>query len=94
METKSVYIPGPAATAVFIKVFLKYQDEMCLYVSKTLRRCFHTYLLLTSWCKIFFEKADSHSAYQTIVCFLYGTRRFITALTKDRHRNLPWACYL
>jgi hypothetical protein len=33
-------------------------------------------------------KADSHSACQTIACFLYGTRIFITVLTKSRHVNL------
>jgi hypothetical protein len=37
------------------------------------------------------RKADSHSACQTIVCFLYGTRRFITVLTKACHRTLSWA---
>jgi len=29
--------------------------------------------------------ADSHSACQTISCFLYGTRRFITVFTRARH---------
>jgi len=36
-------------------------------------------------------KVDSHSTCQTISCFLYGTRRFITVLTKDRHWILSWA---
>jgi hypothetical protein len=35
-------------------------------------------------------KADSHSACQTLT-FLYGTRRFITVLTKAHHRTLSWA---
>jgi hypothetical protein len=36
-------------------------------------------------------KADRHSACQTIACFLYGTRRFITVFTKARHWALSWA---
>jgi len=36
-------------------------------------------------------KADSHSACQTVACFLYGTRRFITVLTKAHHWTLSWA---
>jgi hypothetical protein len=36
-------------------------------------------------------KADSHSTCQKIYCFLYGTRRFITAFTKARHWTLSWA---
>jgi len=35
-------------------------------------------------------KADSHLACQTIPCFLYRTRMFITVLTKARHRTLSW----
>jgi hypothetical protein len=38
-----------------------------------------------------FWKADSHSAYQTVACFLYGTRKFITVLTKSSHWALSWA---
>jgi len=34
------------------------------------------------------SKADSHSAYQKISCFLYGIRRFITVLTKARDWTL------
>jgi hypothetical protein len=36
-------------------------------------------------------KADSHSDCQTIACFIYGTRRFITVFTKTRHWTLSWA---
>jgi hypothetical protein len=36
-------------------------------------------------------KADSHSACQTVVCFLYGTQRFITMLIKALHLTLSWA---
>jgi hypothetical protein len=46
-------------------------------------RCYIT--LLTTW------KTDSHSVCQTISCFLYGTRRFVTVLTKACHRTLYWA---
>jgi hypothetical protein len=45
----------------------------------------------TPWCKMVFQKADSHSACQTIACFIYGTRRFITMFTKARHWTLSWA---
>jgi hypothetical protein len=34
-------------------------------------------------------KADCHSACQKIL-LLYGTRRYITVLTKARHWTLPW----
>jgi len=36
-------------------------------------------------------KTDSNSACQTTACFLYETQRFITVLTKARHRTLFWA---
>jgi hypothetical protein len=36
-------------------------------------------------------KADSHSACQTVACFIYGTRMFITVLTETRRRTLSWA---
>jgi hypothetical protein len=36
-------------------------------------------------------KVDSYSACQRIARFLYETRRFITVLTKARHRTLSWA---
>jgi len=36
-------------------------------------------------------KADCHSAYQKISCFLYGTRRFITVFTKARYWTLSCA---
>jgi hypothetical protein len=39
-------------------------------------------------------KADCHSACQTISCFLYRTRRFITVLTKARHRTVSWASWI
>jgi hypothetical protein len=36
-------------------------------------------------------KAESYSAFETVACFLYGTWRFIIALTKARHLALSWA---
>jgi hypothetical protein len=39
----------------------------------------------------FFQKVDSHSACQTTACFLYGTRRFITVVTKAHHWTLSRA---
>jgi hypothetical protein len=44
-----------------------------------------TYLLTHSMEQYIIFKADGHSACQTIACFLYGTRRFITVFTKSRH---------
>jgi len=39
-------------------------------------------------------KAESHSACQTISCFLYGTWRYIIMFTKARHWTLSWASRL
>jgi len=37
-----------------------------------------------------FELKDN-TAYHTVVCFIYGIRRFITVFTKARKRILSWA---
>jgi hypothetical protein len=66
-------------TATSISVFL------CFVIGITLS------LLAYSVIQNILCKADSHSACQTIVCFLYGTRMFITVLTKPRHWTLSWA---
>jgi hypothetical protein len=50
-----------------------------------------TYFLIYSVVEDVFWKADSHSACQTIGCFIYGIRRFITVFTKARHRTQSWA---
>jgi hypothetical protein len=50
-----------------------------------------TYLLTHSMVQDILWKADNHSACQTVVFFLYGTRRFITVSTKARHWTLSWA---
>jgi hypothetical protein len=47
-----------------------------------------TYLLTYPIVQDITWKADSHSACQTTACFIYGTRRFITVLTKARHWTL------
>jgi len=39
-------------------------------------------------------RADCHSAYQKISCFLYGIWRFITMFTKARHWTLSWASWI
>jgi hypothetical protein len=39
-------------------------------------------------------KADCHSVYQKIACFLYETRRFINVFTKARHWTLSWASWI
>jgi hypothetical protein len=51
----------------------------------------HTYLLTYLMVQDILWKADSHSVCQTIVCFLYGTRRFISVLKKARIWALYWA---
>jgi len=48
-----------------------------------------TSLLAYSMVRDILRKADSLSACQTLVCFIYGTRRFITALTKARYWTYP-----
>jgi len=48
--------------------------------------------LLTPWCRLW--KADCHSAYQKVSCFLYGTRRFITVLAKVHNWTLSWASWI
>jgi hypothetical protein len=47
-----------------------------------------TYLLNYSMVQDVLWRADSHSAVQTVACFLYGTQKFITVLTKSRHWTL------
>jgi hypothetical protein len=61
-------------------------------VRATLSISKRTYSLLThSMVQDIIWKADCHSAYQKISSFLYGTRRFITVLTKASHWTLSWA---
>jgi hypothetical protein len=48
-----------------------------------------THLLTHSMVQDIIWKANSHSG-QIIACFLYGTRRFITVLTKICLRTLSW----
>jgi hypothetical protein len=50
-----------------------------------------TYLLTYFMVQDIIWKADSHSACQTVACFLYGTRRFIALLTNARHWTLTYA---
>jgi hypothetical protein len=50
-----------------------------------------TYLLTYSKLQNIIWKTDSHSACESIYCFLYGTRMFITVFTKARHWALSWA---
>jgi hypothetical protein len=47
--------------------------------------------LLTSWCRTLFQKLIVTQLVKKISCFLYGTQRFITVLTKARHWNLSRA---
>jgi hypothetical protein len=49
--------------------------------------CLLTYSLTHSMVQNIW-KADCHSAYQKISCFLYGTRRFITVFAKALHWTL------
>ena len=50
-----------------------------------------TYLyLLTPWCRVLLEKLTGLQLVKKFPA-LYGTRRFITALTSVRHLSLSWA---
>ena len=46
--------------------------------------------LLTAWCRVLLEKLTGLQLIKKFPAF-YGTRRFITALTRVRHLSLPWA---
>jgi len=61
--------------------------ELTFYTSNLL-----TYLFSLTYSMVqdIIWKADSHSAFQKISCFLYGTQRFITVLKKARHWPLSW----
>jgi hypothetical protein len=50
-----------------------------------------TYLLTYAMVQDIIWKADCHSAFQNNILLLYGTRRFITVLTKACHWTLSWA---
>ena len=52
-------------------------------------RYIHTYLL-TPWCRVLLEKLTGLQLAKKFPA-LYGTRRFITALTSVRHLSLSWA---
>ena len=52
-----------------------------------------TYLLtylLAPWCRVLLEKLTGLQLVKKLPAF-YGTRRFITALTRVRHLSLSWA---
>jgi len=51
---------------------------------------FPTYLLTYCMVQDIVWKAYSHSTGQTTACFLYGTRRSITVLTKVYHWTVSW----
>ena len=46
--------------------------------------------LLTPWCRVLLEKLTGLQLVKNFPAF-HGTRRFITALTSDRHLSLSWA---
>ena len=48
------------------------------------------YYLLTSWCRVIFEKLTAFQLVKKFPAF-HGTRRFITTLTSVRHLSLSWA---
>jgi hypothetical protein len=49
------------------------------------------YLLTYTMVQDMLWKSGSNLACQTTACFLHGTRKFITVLTKARHWTLSWA---
>jgi len=46
--------------------------------------------LLTTWSTVFLEKLTGFQLVKKFPTF-YGTLRFITAFTSDRHLSLSWA---
>jgi hypothetical protein len=48
-------------------------------------------LLPTPWCRILFEKLIVTQLVKQQPAFFYVTRRFITVLTRARHKTLSWA---
>ena len=46
--------------------------------------------LLTLWCRVLLEKLTGLQLVKKFPAF-HGTRRFIIALTSDRHLSLSWA---
>jgi hypothetical protein len=46
---------------------------------------------ITPWRMTLFEKLIVTQLVKKVSCFLYGTGRFITVFTKDRHWILSWA---
>ena len=46
--------------------------------------------LLTPWCRVLLEKLTGLQLVKKFPA-IHGTRRFITALTSDRHLSLSWA---
>jgi hypothetical protein len=47
----------------------------------------------TPWCRILFEKLIVTQLVKNIT-LSYGTRKFITAFTKARHRTLSWTSWI
>jgi len=50
----------------------------------------HNTYLLTPWCRVLLEKLTGLQLVKKFPAF-HGTRRFITALTSERHLSLSWA---
>jgi hypothetical protein len=74
------------------KVEVKVKLSLCLNKHHAMKTYLITYSLTHSLTHSMVQdilcKADSHSSCQTVACFLYGTLRFITVLTKARHRTI------
>jgi hypothetical protein len=64
-----------------------------LYLVVTRKPSYLLTYLLTSWCRILFEKLIVTQLIKKS-CFLYGTRRFIAMFTKARHWTLSWASWI
>jgi hypothetical protein len=76
----------------YVIIFVLYAVISCVLVRRYNYVSYSIVLGLTySMVQDILWKVDTHPACQTIACFLYGARRFITVSIKARHWSLFWA---
>jgi hypothetical protein len=61
-----------------------------LHTNKTQNDTKQTVHILTPWCRVLLEQLTNLQLVKKFPSF-YGTRRFITTLTKVRHLSISWA---
>jgi hypothetical protein len=76
----------------FCYLCLSFHNPCCLVSREQRLNYLLTYLLTYSlYGTVYSLKSWQTLSCQTIACFLYEARRFITVLTKTRHWTLSWA---